>query len=269
MPSIIHIFKKDLPALLPQRSEFAHKQHSGKCLIIAGSKGLWGASFLCGLAAYRVGAGYVYLPDDIKDLILYPDFLSVKVSPNLDLKPFATIAIGPGLMITPETEKIFSHLEKNFKNPAIIDAGALALVKRLHENWIITPHEGEMAKLLNISANEIRADRLKAIQAAQKKFGGIVVLKGPHTLIANAKNIYEIETGNKALAKAGTGDVLTGMIAGLLSQGLKPINAVVLACGLHGHMADRWIKEKDFLSLMASDLIKLLPQTLFSLRKKI
>lgn len=269
MASVIRITKNDLPALLPQRTEFAHKQDSGKCLIIAGSEGMWGASYLCGLGAYRVGAGYVYLSESTKDLNLYPDFVSVKVSANLDLNPFAAMAIGPGLIVTPEIKKLFLHLEKDFKKPVIVDAGALSLVKRLPKDWIMTPHEGEMAKLLKTTAEKIRADRFKAVRTAQKNFGGIIVLKGPHTLIANEKNIYEIETGNKALAKAGTGDVLTGMIAGFLSQGLKPINAAVLACGLHGLIADRWIKEKDFLSLMASDLIKSLPKTLFSLRQKL
>lgn len=268
MASVIHITKKDLPALLPQRTKFSHKQDSGKCLIIAGSEGLWGASFLCGLAAYRVGAGYVYLPEETKDLSLYPDFVSLKMSANVNLKPFSAIAIGPGLIITPELKKIFHHLKKHFTQPVVVDAGALALVKRLPDNWIITPHEGEMAKLLRMTAAEIQSDRLKAVKLAQKTFGGIVVLKGHHTLIANAQNIYQIETGNKALAKAGTGDVLTGMMTGFLSQGLKAVNASVLACGLHGSLADRWMKDKDYLSLMASDLIDELPQALFALRKK-
>lgn len=268
MASVIRITKKDLPALLPQRTQFAHKQDSGKCLIIAGSEGLWGASFLSGLAAYRVGAGYVYLPAETKDLNLYPDFVSVKMSANLNLEPFSAIAIGPGLIITPEIKKIFLHIEKKFTQSVLVDAGALPLIKRLPDNWIITPHEGEMAKLLQTTSAEVRADRMKVVKLAQKTFGGTVILKGHHTLIANAQNMYQIETGNKALAKAGTGDVLTGILAGFLSQGLKPINACVLACGLHGYLADRWVKDKDYLSLMATDLIEALPQALFALRKK-
>lgn len=269
MASVIRITKNDLPALLPKRTKFAHKQDSGKCLVIAGSKGLWGASFLCGLAAYRVGAGYVYLPAETKDLNLYPDFVSVKISTQLNLEPFSAIAIGPGVISSPELKKIFHHLENDFKKPVVVDAGSLSFVRRLPDHWIITPHEGEMAKLLNMTAEAVRKDRYKTVTQAQKKFGGIVILKGHHTLIANDKNIYEILTGNKALAKAGTGDVLTGMLVGFLSQGLKPLNACVLACGLHGHLADRWIKENDFLSLMASDLISLLPKTIYSLRKSL
>lgn len=269
MASVIRITKNDLPALLPKRSKFAHKQTSGKCLIIAGSQGLWGASILCGLAAYRVGAGYVYLPDKTKYLNLYPDFVSVKISTTLNLEPFSAVAMGPGLKPTAEIKKIFQHLKINFKKSVVLDAGILSLIKRLPPNWIITPHEGELAKLLNTTADKIRTDRLKSAKLAQKKFGGIVILKGHHTLIVSAKNIYEINSGNKALAKAGTGDVLTGMIAGFLSQGLKPLNACVLACGLHGHIADCWVKEKDFLSFMATDLIDLIPKTIFSLRKKL
>ena len=269
MPTVIRISKTDLPALLPKRLKTAHKQDSGKCLIVAGSEGMWGASILCARAAYRVGAGYVYLPEETKNLSLYPDFVTTKISAKLDLKPFTTVAIGPGSNNDLNLKQIFSHLLKHFKGPAIVDAGALCYIDKLPENWIMTPHEGELSKLLKISTDEIRADRLKAAHKAQIKFGCIVVLKGPHTLIATSKNIYEIKTGNKALAKAGTGDVLTGMIVGFLSQGLKPVNACVLGCGLHGFIADQWVKKNDYLSLMASDVIELIPKAIFKLRKSI
>ena len=267
MPSIIQISQKDLPALLPKRTKIAQKQDGGKCLFIAGSEGLWGASILCAKAAYRVGAGYVYLPEDTKNLILYPDFVSLKITTSLNLDRFAAVAIGPGSIITPKFKTVFQHLLKTFKGPVLVDAGALPLVKKNPDHWIITPHEAELAKLLNSTVEKIRADRIKAARLAQKTFGGIVVLKGPHTLITSAKNIFEMTTGNKALAKAGTGDVLTGMITGFISQGLKPIDACVLGCGLHGSIADHWIKKNDYLSLMASDVIELIPKIIFKLRK--
>lgn len=266
MTSIIPITKSDLPSLLPKRAKNAHKQAGGKSLIIAGSLGMWGAAYLCGLACYRVGAGYVYLSDNTPNLTEHPDFLSVGVSEKMSLENFSAIAIGPGLNITSKTKNIFLHIKRKFKNPVVVDAGALDLITDLTENWIITPHEGELARLLKTSADEIRRDRFKAVRLAQEKFGGIIVLKGKNTLIANNNNTYEIKTGNKALAKAGTGDVLAGIITGFLSQGLKPINAAVLACGLHGYIADRWAKDKDYLSLMASDLIEEIPRALFRLR---
>lgn len=267
MPKVIKISQKNLPALLPKRKRTANKQDGGKCLIIAGSDGLWGASILCAQAAYRAGAGYVYLPDTTKDLILHPDFVSTKISDRLNLKPFSSIAIGPGCYPTPQLKKIFAHILKGYKGPVVVDAGALSLIKSLPDHWIITPHEAELAKLLKFSVDEIQSNRFKAVQSAQSKFGGIVILKGPHTLIANSKNIFEITLGNKALAKAGTGDVLTGMIAGFLSQGLPPLNACLLSCGIHGLIADRWTEKNDYLSLMASDVIQMIPNTIYRLRK--
>lgn len=268
MSSIFRITKKDLRKFLPQRADSANKTHGGKCLIVAGSEGMWGACYLSALGAARVGAGYIYLPATTKNLSDYPDFLSYKISEKMNLDHFKALAIGPGLTVTTTIKKLFHHLEEQFAKPVIIDAGALALVKKIKENWIITPHEGELAKLLDMSSDEIRKDRFKAVKMAQEKFGGIVVLKGHHTLVATKSMIYEIQTGNKALAKAGTGDVLTGMIVGFLAQGLNPIDAAVLACGVHGYVADRWVKDKDYLSLMASDLIDEIPRALFTLRKK-
>lgn len=268
MSSLFRITKKDLRRLLPERVDTANKTHGGKCLIIAGSEGMWGACYLSALAAARAGAGYVYLPANTKNLSERPDFLSSQISEKINLDNYTALAIGPGLKITAMHKKLFRHIEKTFNGPIVIDASGLELITKLKANWIITPHEGELAKLLNISSDEIRKDRFKAVQMAQEKFGGIVVLKGHHTLIATKTMIYEIQTGNKALAKAGTGDVLTGMIVGFLSQALKPIEAAILACGIHGYIADCWVKDKDYLSLMASDIIDEIPQALFTLRKK-
>lgn len=262
------IHTKDLKALIPLRTKTSNKSHGGKCLVIAGSRGLWGASYLCSKAALRVGAGYVYLSSETKDLSQHPDFLSARISTSMKLDVFSTILIGPGLKPTLKNKKLFHHIERNFEKPVVIDAGALPLITKLKPNWIITPHEGELSKLLNMPADEIRKDRVKAIKIAQNKFGGIIILKGNNTLIAHSSKIYKVMTGNKALAKAGTGDVLAGMISGFLSQGVKPIDAAILACGLHGHLADLWIKNKDYLSLMASDLIEMIPNALFTLRKK-
>lgn len=268
MSSIFLITKKDLRRLLPKRTDTANKTTGGKCLIIAGSEGLWGAAYLCAEAAARIGAGYVYLPANTKNLTEHPDFLSVQLSQMMPLKKFSSIAIGPGITLSPLYQKLFHHIEETFEGSVVIDASCLPLVKKLKPHWIITPHEGELAKLLNISSEEIRKNRISAAKLAQEKFGGIVLLKGHHTLIATTSMIYEIQTGNKALAKAGTGDILTGMIAGLLSQGLKPHDAAILACGVHGYIADRWVKNNDYLSLMASDLAKDIPQALYTLRKK-
>lgn len=265
---LVTVSKNNLKTLLPIRTPLSNKTAGGKCLIIAGSKGLWGACYLSAIAASRVGAGYIYLPDKTKNLQLFPDFLSFNLTSNTNLEKFAAILFGPGLRVNATNQKIFKNIEKNFKKPVIIDAGGLSFIKKLKPNWIITPHEGELSKLIGKTSFEIRENRLEAVQVAQKKFGGIIVLKGHQTLIATKTHVYKIKTGNKALAKAGTGDVLSGMIVGFLSQGLSSENAVKLACGLHGDLADQWVLSKDYLSLMPSDLLEMLPQAIFSLRHK-
>ncbi|MFI5206183.1 MAG: NAD(P)H-hydrate dehydratase, partial [Candidatus Paceibacterales bacterium] len=111
-------------------------------------------------------------------------------------------------------------------------------------------------------------NRIHYLKLAQKKLGCTVLLKGSHTLVCDGDKIIEIQTGNAALAKAGTGDVLTGMIAGFMAQGVQPLNAAVLAATLHGAMADSWVKSKrDQGGLMASDLLTMLPETIFKFRK--
>lgn len=269
MSSLFLITKKDLRRLLPKRTNTANKTTGGKCLIIAGSEGLWGAAYLCAEAASRMGAGYVYLPANTKSLTKHPDFLSVKLSQTMSLQKYSNIAIGPGVSLSPLHKNLLLHIEKTFEGPVVIDASCLPLIKKLKSHWLITPHEGELAKLLNVTSDKIRKNRIHAVKQAQENFGGIIILKGHHTLIATTSVIYEIQTGNKALAKAGTGDVLTGMIAGLLSQGIKPVDAAILACGVHGYIADQWVKNNDYLSLMASDILKEISRALFALRKNV
>ena len=133
----------------------------------------------------------------------------------------------------------------------------------------MTPHEGELAAIIGWSPEKIRKNRLIAILQAQKILGCIILLKGDGTLIADGEQVFRVESGNSSLDKAGTGDVLTGMIVGFLSQGLSPLTAACLGSYVHGALADQWLKDKrDHLSLMASDLNDRLPNFLFRLRNK-
>lgn len=230
---------------------------------------MWGAAVLSAAAAARSGSGYVYIFDfKAKNSISKtPDYLFIKRIKNIS--QFNAIAIGPGLSsqvyIRSWLKKIKTH------SSVVVDASALDCLAKLRfklpSTWILTPHEGELARMLGVSSKVIRANREKYILIAQKKFGCIVLLKGHTTLIADGKTVYQIKSGNAALAKAGTGDVLTGMITGFLSQGLRPVNAAALAAFSHGYMADRWVKSgNDILSLLASDLVALLPQSLRQIR---
>lgn len=254
--------KKDLPT----RKFSDNKTRGGKCLIIAGSKGLWGAAILAAESAARIGAGYTYIHPTSQGfpVIRHPDFL---IHTNNKFSGFKSIAIGPG----GNPSQIGKFIKKSIKHKSVVlDAEALNYLAKnkikIPPTWILTPHEGELSRLLKISSNTIKKDRLKHIKLAQKKLGCIILLKGYKTLVADSKGVYEIQSGNPALAKAGTGDVLTGIIAGLLSQHLEPINAACLGAYIHGFIADQWAKKNDILSLMATDLIKTLPSALRLIR---
>ncbi len=260
---------------LPTRLKTDNKSSGGKSLIVAGSKNMWGAGVLCATAAARVGAGYVFIydPKGKFPTFAHPDFLlKDKLS---ELTKFSSIALGPGFSNRVKLFQIIRKLQ-SLKFPSVVlDAEAInvlslsKLIPRLPVTWIVTPHEGELARLLSVSSHQIKQHRIKYVLEAQKMLGCIVVLKGHKTLIATPTALWENPSGNSSLAKAGTGDVLTGIIAGFLCQKMKPEMAAVLGCYIHGCVADVWLKEKnDPLSLLASDLIVGLPKILNAVRKK-
>lgn len=268
--------KPQARALLPRRSETDNKSHGGRCLIIAGSEGMFGAAVLSATAAARAGAGYVLLLTDLKKFPIcqHPDFLTAdsKKKKIKDLK-FNSLAIGPGMGVSSHSLKLLKEvLNLKIKN-VVIDADALNLcaqnkIFKLPATWVATPHEGELARLLGVSSDQIQKNRIKSVQLAQKKLGCVVLLKGHETLVASSAETKKIKSGNVSLAKAGTGDVLTGIIAALMSQGLKAVDAASLGAYIHGAIADFWLSEKkDELSLMASDLLELLPLVLNRIRK--
>ncbi len=287
---------KNMAKLIPQREKNGNKTQSGRVLIIAGSKGMWGAAVLSATSAGRVGAGYTSLMTSVRKFptVKHPDFLTKDISEFLKnsssnrvtqefLKIYSAIAVGPGLGFGTKTQKILKVLKNLKPVNVVLDAGALhALALSIDSNakvytklpatWVITPHEGELARILNrfsrVTASQIARNRLKYVTLAREKLGCIVLLKGHHTLIANSNGeIFEIQTGNAALAKAGTGDVLTGIIAGFLAQGLKPIDAACAGATLHGFCADEWVKSgRDYLGLLASDLVEGLPSAISKMR---
>lgn len=265
----------DARKILPRRKKTDSKVAGGKSLIIAGSEGMFGAAVFAATAAARVGSGYVILMTDQEKFSTakHPDFLvadwkSKKIS---EIK-FTAAAIGPGLGQSAWALLLLKQLLKLKIKNVVIDADALNLFAKhisvsLPKTWIATPHEGELSRLLELSAAKIRKNRISAVRAAQKKLGCVVLLKGRKTLIAASEKTFEIQSGNNALAKAGTGDVLTGIITGFLAQGCSATEAACLGAFLHGFMADEWIKaENDHLSLMASDLLKAIPQALKVIR---
>lgn len=270
------ILLRDIRQLLPRRGPRDNKATAGKCLLIAGHEGMWGAAVLAATAAARVGAGYVSLYTDLKKSpftsVRNPDFLTADSrKKKLSELKYSAVAIGPGLGVTSQTKKYLNELLKIRPANVVVDADALTVLAEnnlgpLPSTWILTPHEGELSRLIQIPAEKIRADREKYVRQAHRKLKAIILLKGHHTLIAADGKIFRCLTGNPALAKAGTGDVLTGMIAGFLAQGLAPLEAAKVAVFLHGSLADDWIRRKDVLSLMASDLIENMPRILKKIR---
>ena len=146
----------------------------------------------------------------------------------------------------------------------ILDADAITTCAKydlfpLPADWILTPHAGELARVIDRTAAEIESDRLAAVDEAIKKTNAIVLLKGFRTVVGFGTRRRIINAGNAALAKAGTGDVLAGLIGGLLARGLAPFNAAATAAYLHGRVADEWVLDRDPASLRASDVIDALP----------
>jgi ADP-dependent NAD(P)H-hydrate dehydratase len=279
---------KSLLKQLPVRGQRSNKSHGGRVWLIAGSRKYPGAAILAATAASRIGAGYVGLSmsggSQLLNSFEAPDILPLafKRSVLLEFHPNA-VAIGPGLGKTKlaqgQARKVLQFLRQTTQIKVVVDAdGLLAIGRgRLPSHWVLTPHSGELARMLRWKVSKVDRDRDRAVREAQRKFGCIVVLKGHRTLIASPRSVqlkkkevsvFQNLSGNSALAKAGTGDVLTGMIAGLLAQNVEPLTAARLAVWMHGHLADCWVKSgHDHLSLLASDLVRMLPAVLARVRK--
>jgi NAD(P)H-hydrate epimerase len=253
---------------LPIRQPTDHKSRGGSSLIWAGSRLMPGAATLAARAASRLGSGYVYVTC-AQALQFHPEAILWKRS---DYSRIRAALLGPGLGHDVKIKSYFQELRQT-QIPVVIDADALTMAARLQlkplpNHWVATPHAGELARLLDCSAEDIESDRLKYARLAQRQWGGVFVLKGYHTVVATSEVSVIIPTGNVALAKGGSGDVLGGMITSLMAQGLSPDRAALCACYVHGWIADQWLRDqKDHLSLTPSDLIEAIPRALYRIRR--
>lgn len=262
----------------PQRPNVSHKGTYGQLMIIGSSVQYLGAGLLAAKAAGRMGAGYIKL-GTFGDI--FPDFLKLPevIYQNFNQKPFQPKAdtayvIGPGLGLQ-EPGQILSLIKSLMQAEApkvLLDADALnvladAKIQRLPSSWILTPHPGELGRLLGESADSVNRDRVSAALRGSQKFGCILCLKGFRTVVSTGEQSVIILSGNSSLAKAGSGDVLSGMIGGLLAQGQNPLSATLLGSYLHGRLGDNWIRQgNDKSSLLPSDLIEMIPDGLQKLR---
>ena len=271
---------------LPLRPTSSHKGTFGHAGILAGSVGKTGAAALAAQAALRIGAGLVTVgtPNSVND-VLEAKLLEVMTLPlpetksrtlsrsGLDhvlsfMRTKSALAIGPGLSTHPETVELVQSLTKHLDRPSVLDADALnalasraSLLTACKIPPIVTPHPGEMARLeTDATAQTVNADRLGTARRFARERGVFVVLKGARTVIARPDGLLAIcPTGNPGMATAGTGDVLTGMIVGLLAQGVPAWEAACAATYLHGSAGDLAAHQVGQAGMLARDLIDHIP----------
>ena len=278
------IYKPQAQQFYKQREKFAHKGVYGHTLVVGGSKGKMGAVSLTSKAALRLGAGLVtaFVPKCGNDIlqISVPEVMTMTDSSEfhiskviLDFMP-TTIVAGMGMGQHTESCKALKDLFSEKQGTSfVIDADAInclandeTLLKVLPKQSILTPHEGELKRLLGEWKNDF--DKLEKTKDFSKKFEVVIVLKGAHTIVVNGDNLYINTTGNPGMATAGSGDVLSGMIAGLLSQGYDPLLAAVFGVYLHGSAGNLVSQEKGFEALIASDIIEHIGSALLMLFQK-
>lgn len=253
-----------LSQLLPPRQGDCHKGEFGRVLVVGGNLGMSGAIRLAGEAALRAGTGLVRVLTRQENLMVIniarPELMATTIEKETaDSITFSDwpshLVIGPGLGSDEWAEQLVECLI-NSEIPSVVDADALSLLVNRNvykNNWILTPHPGEAAQLLGCSVADISVDRFDAVRKIQKKFGGIVILKGAGSLICDDQQVYVANVGNPGMASGGMGDVLSGIIGALLAQGLSPLTAAQLAVCIHGE-AGNLAAQNEQRGLLASDL---------------
>jgi NAD(P)H-hydrate epimerase len=238
---------RELPAL----PRHAHKGLMGSVLIVGGDHGMGGACLMAAEAAARCGAGLVTVATRAEHiggiLARRPEVMARAVDSGDDLATLLArarvVAIGPGLGQSPWSEQML-HAVAAGQQALVVDADALNMLAELRvltgrrDNWVLTPHPGEAARLLGVSSADVQADRYAAVRELQQRYGGVAVLKGAGSLICAGAQVGVSSYGNPGMASGGMGDVLSGVIAGLLAQGLAPAEAACLGVCLHGRAGD-------------------------------
>ncbi|MBL4622465.1 MAG: NAD(P)H-hydrate dehydratase, partial [Immundisolibacteraceae bacterium] len=262
---------KSTAPLIPQRQRDSHKGDHGHLLIIGAGVGMPGAAAIAAQAALKTGAGLVTVavhPDNVAAVaIAQPEMMVHGVQKPADLQALIAranvIAIGPGLGAGSWAKSLWGAL-KDYSGPLVVDADGLNLLAAepiQRSNWVLTPHPGEAARLLNTTTVEIAQDRFDAVKRLQLVFGGVAVLKGAGTLVCDpVEKLAVIDGGNPGMAGGGMGDALTGVIAGLISQGLDLYQAATFGSAAHSWAADMAAAGLGERGLLVSDLIQRLPQ---------
>lgn len=276
----------DMSRILKPRKAESYKSSHGHLLILAASPGMTGAAYMCGTAAMRSGSGLVTVgvPESLHEImeVKTTEVMTIGL-PETPGRRLGTVSydeikralagktalvIGPGAGASEELARLIELILKDVKIPVVIDADGLnsfapriASLKGFKSEVVLTPHPGEMSRLLNMDISAIQADRIGAAERLVQLTGATVVLKGASTVIACPDgHVYLNPTGNPGLATAGTGDILAGMIGAFLAQGCKAPEAAIAAVYIHGLAADEVKKQTGEIGMMATDLLQFIPR---------
>ena len=269
-------------ALLPDRDENAHKGDFGKVLLLCGSEGYTGAAALAAMGALRCGAGLVYLgvPRSIYAIeavkltepIVFPlpeenGMLSSQALPKIltMLDSMDAVLIGPGLGQSEGTRAVIRTVLEEAKCPVVLDADGINgicrhmdILRERHYPTVLTPHAGEFLRL----GAEATENRQASAQRFAREYGCVLLLKGHHTVITDGVECYVNQTGNPGMAVGGSGDVLAGMITGLIGQGLTPLTAAACGAWLHGAAGDLCAKALGQYAMLPTDMLEVLGRLL-------
>ena len=282
----------DIRPFFPARPTDAHKGVYGHVLIVAGSAGKTGAAALAARAALRSGAGLATVATPVSQqpivAALGMEFmteplpetagqsLSLKAKDRIvELAAKAdAVALGPGLSLDPETQVLIRELVRDLPCPLTVDAdgltalaGHLPILGQAAHPRCLTPHPGEMARMLGMKVAEIQADRIEAVRGFCRRFHTFLVLKGAGSVIGEPSGqIFINPTGNPGMATGGTGDVLTGMVGAFLARGMSPLHALQAAVYLHGLAGDLARGEKGEEGLIAGDILEAVPSAILKVQ---
>lgn len=265
--------KQDLFLGFPKRKKNSHKGSYGKVLMIAGSKGMSGAAYLSAKAAYAVGAGLVQIYTHEENRVILQQLLPEVIITTYDtfdseqleklIQWADLIGIGCGLGKSDTAERVIQYTLKRALVPCVVDADGINILSK-HMEWIeetnalivLTPHMKEMSRMLQCSVKELIEQRMEKLHAFVERYKVVCVLKDARTLVAKEhQNTYLNLSGNAAMAKAGSGDVLAGVIVGILAQQCEPYTSACLGVFLHGLAGDMARDKKGAYSVLASDLV--------------
>lgn len=270
--------------LLPVRPADGHKGTFGSVLVVAGSRGMSGAAVLCGSAAVRGGAGLVRVacPADIQAVVASgnPCYMTTGLTGADQADEYAdqvfglsesadVVAIGPGLGRSDAIRDTVAGQVLAGDKPLVLDADAINVLSPVPEKLrergrptVLTPHPGEFARLLNGTTAQVQANRLNLAIGFAQQWNVVLVLKGQHTIVTDGSRVYVNGTGNPGMGTGGTGDVLTGLVAALIGQGMTAFDAAVLGVWVHGRAGDLAADAIGMTALCAADVLSHLPMAL-------